>query len=80
MNKHHVIPTSRRGTETVDWDEDFHRCFHQCFRNMTPIEITEFLEHVNMPGGFWDAKRLHDLREIIISGRGGKYLPKKKKP
>jgi len=73
VNRHHVRPQSRGGGDTVLWDEKFHTTFHELFWNMTPREQHEFLDEINVPGTYWDSKRLARLRKRIMRGtmKGG---------
>jgi hypothetical protein len=48
MSRHHVIPRSRGGKETVEIHRDIHRTYHALFGNLTPDEILEYLIEV-----FW---------------------------
>lgn len=72
-NKHHVKPKSRfkKGKDTdqdniVNWDIDFHKAWHQCFRNMTVDEIKMFIDVVNKPNNSWSKEKLHKLRETLM--------------
>jgi len=58
--KHHIIPSSRNGSNEDSnicmVEERDHQLYHQLFENKTPIEIIEYLEMT-----FWNGKKFGSI-------------------
>jgi hypothetical protein len=45
-SEHHIVPSSRGGRQTCGLPENFHEAWHQCFQNLTPDEILNFVKKI----------------------------------
>jgi len=74
VTRHHIVPTSRgrnnNPSNLVYLDENWHRCWHTVFGNLTLPEIQSFIKIImdTPPNGVWTLPLLKELREAIKGG------------
>ena len=68
LEKHHVLPSSRHGSNRKDniaiIDRAKHRIYHQLFKNKTPVEIICYLVEY-----FWKNQWYH-IENALIRRKG----------
>ena len=72
MNKHHIIPRSRKKkrNKTVNIPKGFHRAFHEVFGNLYGNELILFVKEFNILLETKDTISGEDIENIKNSVRG----------
>ena len=70
MDKHHILPSSRKNNnQIVELEQTFHRAWHIVFRNLKVEECKLFIDLVMVEKEVWTSKQLFILRKKIMKGK-----------